>query len=136
MNYAEISKKTISSLYQSYNSLKRSPLDADIRLLTELRTSQINGCTYCCEVHSKEALSAGIAQEKLKVLGNWEASNLFTPKEKLALQWTEDLTRLTKKRHATKTRLLETFSEREVVDLTACISLMNALNRIAIALKD
>jgi len=136
MNYAEISKETISFLYKSYNSLKGSPLDATIRVLVELRTSQINGCHYCCNLHTDEAKILGIHQEKINALATWNVSNVFTKEEIAALQWTEDLTKLKINTDKTKALLRQYFSERQLVDLTACISIMNALNRIAISLKD
>jgi AhpD family alkylhydroperoxidase len=136
MDYAQISKETISHLYKSYNSLKQSPLDAEIRVLVELRTSQINGCAYCCQLHTAEARKENISQDKLDVLPAWRSSSLFSAKERIALQWVEEITRLNACAHKTKAKLLESFSEREVVDLTACVSIMNALNRMAISLRD
>ena len=136
MNYAEISKETISYLYKSHASLKNSPLDPVIRALVELRTSQINGCAYCCKIHSEEARSLNIPQNKLDVLPAWHGTNLFTEKEIAALQFCEDLTYQYKKSVKSKELLTKYFSEREIVDLAACIALMNALNRIATSLKD
>ncbi len=137
MNYAQISKTTIATLYKTYNSLDESPLDLTIRRLVELRTSQINGCAFCCSLHSKEARDAGITQEKLDALPAWHTAHIFSVKEIAALQWCEELTCLTKDNKIDQRKLLEPhFSEREIVDLTACISIMNAFNRIAIGLKD
>lgn len=136
MNYHEISKDTISYLYKSYNSLKGSPLDSTIRVLVELRTSQINGCHYCCSLHSNEAKTLGIHQEKINALATWNKTNLFTKEEMAALQWTEELTKLKINTNKSRTLLRQYFSERQLVDLTTCISIMNALNRIAISLKD
>ncbi len=136
MNYAEISKETISYLYQSHASLKNSPLSPTIRILVELRTSQINGCAYCCRLHSEEARKLNVPQEKLDILAAWHTSKEFSDEEKAALQWCESLTRMERNLDEMKQPLLRYFSERQIVDLTACISLMNALNRIAIALRD
>ncbi len=134
MNYPEISKQVISSLHQSYNSLKNSPLDQKIRVLVELRVSQINGCEYCCELHAKEAMALKVPQEKLNALLKWETSDEFTTEETAALRWAEELTLLKDERDIkVLTRL---FTERQMVDLTACISIMNALNRIAMSLRD
>ncbi len=136
MNYAEISKETISYLYKSHASLKNSPLDPAIRVLVELRTSQINGCAYCCGLHTNEARSLHVSQEKLDKLPAWHTATLFTEKEIIALQLCEELTYMSDDHIDIKEILAEHFSEREIVDLVACISLMNALNRIAISLRD
>lgn len=135
MDYNKISKETFDYLYKSRASLNSSPLAASLRILIELRVSQVNGCAYCCRVHIQEAHKAGIPQEKLDVLSNWPISNLFSKEEKTALHWAESVTHLDKALPQIKEELTHVFSEKEVVDLTACISLMNALNRIAITLR-
>ncbi len=137
MNYAEISKETISYLYKSHTSLKDSPLDQSLRVLVELRTSQINSCAYCCSLHTNEARKLNISQEKLDILPAWRTSNIFSDKEIAALQLCEDLTVMERNKNYVKSRelLMMLFSDRELVDLTACISIMNALNRIAVSLK-
>lgn len=134
MNYEEISKETISFLYKSYNSLKNSPLEAAIRVLVELRVSQINGCEYCCRVHAEEAKTLGIPEEKMDQLITWNIADVFSERERLALRWAEELTYL-KIIQETKEHLKAQFSEREIVDITSCVSLMNSLNRLAISLK-
>ena len=135
MNYAEVSKETISFLYKSYNSLKKSPLEAAIRVLVELRVSQINGCEYCCKIHTEEAKTLGIPEEKIDQLTVWNIANIFSEREKLALRWVEELTYL-KITQETKELLKAQFSEREIVDITSCASLMNGLNRLAISLRN
>lgn len=136
MNYAEISKETINFLYQSRTSLNKSPLNPIIRILTELRVSQINGCAYCCRLHSDEARKLGIQQEKLDLLPAWHNSTSFTSEEKIVLQWAESVTDLNQDLSQIKEQLSQIYSERQIVDLTACIGIMNALNRIVISLQD
>ena len=68
MNYAEISKYTISCIYKSYESLDESPLDKALRALIELRVSQINGCSYCCNLHIADARKNNVSQKKLDLL--------------------------------------------------------------------
>jgi AhpD family alkylhydroperoxidase len=135
MDYNKISKETFDYIYKSRASLNNSPLATALRILTELRISQINGCAYCCQIHLQEALNLGIQQEKLDALIGWPLSNLFSKEEKTALQWAEAVTHLDKDLLQVKEQLSSVFSEKEIVDLTACISIMNALNRIAITLR-
>jgi len=135
MNYAEISKETFDLLYKSRASLNNSPLKPVIRVLAELRVSQINGCAYCCSLHTSEARKLGIPQAKLDVLPGWHNSTEFSDEERAVLQWTESVTCLDGDSTEAREDLLNIYSERELVDLTACIGIMNALNRIAITLR-
>ena len=135
MNYAEISKETISFLYQSRTSLNKSPLSATIRVLAELRVSQINGCAYCCRLHTDEARKLGVQEEKLDNLPVWRNSASFTAEEKIVLQWVESVTHLDKDLKENKEHLSKIYTERQIVDLTACVGIMNALNRIVISLR-
>ena len=134
MDYAAISQRTISHLHASYASLKESPLDPGLRTLIELRISQINGCAYCIGVHTNEAKKMNVDEFKINALVNWEGSALFSELEKEVLCFVESLTKLPGFSYDIK-KLDTYFSEREIVDLTICIALMNALNRLAICFK-
>ncbi|BFD46426.1 MAG: carboxymuconolactone decarboxylase family protein [Rickettsia endosymbiont of Sergentomyia squamirostris] len=137
MNYVEISKNTMSCIYKSYESLNESPLDKGLRSLIELRVSQINSCFYCCNLHLTDARKNNVPQKKLDLLPIWSSSKeVFSEKEVIALRWCELITRgFFEEIDAMKDEILQYFSEREIVDITICISIMNALNRIAISLK-
>ncbi|AOM41497.1 carboxymuconolactone decarboxylase family protein [Xenorhabdus hominickii] len=139
MNYAKVSPKIINPLYKSYEEIHASELDQSLILLVEIRVSQINGCAYCCRLHAEEIRNKhGIEQVKLDKLPAWFNSSIYSPKEKLALEWCEALT--TDLKQSTldkiKERLDAVFTEKEIVDLTAAISLINALNRMAVSLGD
>lgn len=136
MNYAEISKETISILEQCSASLNNSTLNQAIRVLVELRVSQMNGCAYCCSLHSEEARKLNISQEKLDLLTVWYTSQSFSNEERAALQWCESVTRLEKDLEKIREQLFDYYTERQIVDLTACIAIMNAWNRIAVSLKE
>jgi AhpD family alkylhydroperoxidase len=136
MNYSEISKDTYQYLIKSYQSLKNSPLDPTTRALIDLRVSQINGCDYCCNLHQEEARNLNISQQKLDSLEYWHASEDFTIKEKAAIKWCEAITRLEKNHSKIRDSLASYFNEKEIVDVTFAISIMNALNRIAINLRN
>ncbi len=135
MNYAAISKETFDLLYKSRASLSNSPLKPEIRTLAELRVSQINGCDYCCRLHTDEAKKIGVQPEKIDNLATWYNSAFFSEEEKAALKWVEAVTTIDKELGKAREHLLTMFSERECVDLTACIGIMNALNRIVISLR-
>lgn len=139
MDYAKISKDTIGHLYAGYKSLHDSPLAAELKALIELRVSQINGCDYCCNLHRNEALKLEVSNDKIESLPEFTTSSLFSDGEKEVLKWAESLTNLTKldgNKKVHSTELSKYFSEREVVDITICISLMNTFNRLAISMRD
>jgi AhpD family alkylhydroperoxidase len=130
MDYAQISKDVIAALYDSYEKLKESPLDQSLRILIELRVSQLNRCIYCCGFHTREAKNLGISDSKIAGLPQWKTSVLFSDAEKEALGWIESITQMTHEHTALETKLTDYFSAREIVDITACAAIMNALNRM------
>jgi AhpD family alkylhydroperoxidase len=136
MNYQEISKETIGYLYKSHQSIRKSEIDIHLIALAELYVSQMNGCAYCCSFHSGELRELGIKQSIIDQLPGWKHSDAFDHKERLVLQWAESITRMQGNLKDYRNQLEAAFSEKEVVDLTASISLMNALNRLRITLGD
>jgi AhpD family alkylhydroperoxidase len=135
MDYAKISRDTISHLYSGYTSLQNSPLSKELRALLELRVSQINGCKYCCNLHKTEAIKLGVTVDKINALEQFIDSNDYSDAEKEALSLAELLTKLDNITMVEETKLNFYFSEREIVDITICISLMNAFNRLAISMR-
>jgi len=114
--------------------IEKSGLEAQLIDLIKMRASQINGCAYCLHMHSKEALQHGESDARLFLLDAWHESNLYTPRERAALAWTESLTRIAKT-HAPDDvyeDVREHFSDKELADLTVAITMVNAWNRVAI----
>jgi AhpD family alkylhydroperoxidase len=136
MDYIKISQETIGHLYKAHASVRKSIIDIKLLALTDLRVSQLNGCAYCCSFHSNELREFGIDQSVLDKLSGWRLSNAFSEKQKLALEWAEAITRMEKDLFTYRTKLEMVFSEKELVDLTASISIMNSLNRLRITLGD
>ena len=111
-----------------------SKLDRKLYHLIKLRASQINGCAYCIGMHSDEALRDGDTPERLLLLDAWRESSAFSEKERAALDWVEELTRIAET-HAGKEAfdgLKRFFSEEEIAYLTLAAGLINTWNRIAI----
>jgi AhpD family alkylhydroperoxidase len=105
--------------------------------LVKFRASQINGCAYCLDVHSKDARKAGETEQRLYLLDAWRESPHFTPAKRAALAWTEALTRVaeTHAPDAAYAALREHFSDKEIVDLTYLIGMINFWNRLAIGMR-
>ncbi len=106
--------------------------------LVNLRVSQINGCAYCIDLHSRDLLKGGLDIEKLVLVPVWrEASKLFDPREQAALAWAETVTRVaeTGVPDADYQAVAAVFDEKELSDLTITIGLMNLYNRMAISFR-
>jgi AhpD family alkylhydroperoxidase len=108
-----------------------------LRALVEIRVSQTNGCVYCVDLHTKQARHLGEAQQRLDTLPVWHESPYFDERERAALAWAEALTHISETHapDADYNKLAEHFSEKEIVDLTIAISLINAWNRISIGFR-
>lgn len=112
-------------------------LDRRLRALVEIRISQLNGCAYCTDLHSREARAHGEKQQRLDSLPVWQESPFFSRPEKAALAWAEAVTLITSAPPSDEryTDLQTFFSETEIVELTLCASLANFWNRMAASFR-
>jgi AhpD family alkylhydroperoxidase len=112
-----------------------SGLEHSLLELVKLRASQLNGCAYCLDMHSKDARAAGEAEQRIYVLSAWREAPFYTPRERAALAWTEAVTLLP---NGVSEELYEStrehFDEKELVDLTMAIITIGGWNRLAVAL--
>jgi len=111
-----------------------SGLEHSLIELVKMRASQINGCAFCLDMHSKDARKAGESEARLYLLPAWRESPLYSARERAALAWTESLTQVSEKGAPDDVYagLAEHFSEKERVDLTLLIVAINGWNRLAI----
>lgn len=119
-----------------YGYIVQCGLPANLVELVYLRISQINGCAYCVDMHSRALLSGGLAVEKLMLVSAWrESGSLFDATERAALAWAERVTRIAEAGvpDADYEAAAAAFSDRQLADLTIAIGLMNAYNRIAVS---
>jgi AhpD family alkylhydroperoxidase len=110
-------------------------IDRKLYHLIKIRASQINGCAFCIGMHTDEALRDGESAERLFLLDAWHESSAFSEKERAALEWVEEVTRISEG-HAGKDAfdgLKRFFSEEEVAYLTLAAAMINTWNRIAIS---
>jgi AhpD family alkylhydroperoxidase len=136
MNYKEIAKETIGNLYKAHTSIRKSGIDEKLLALVELRVSQINGCAYCCSYHAKELSNFGLEQDIINRLPGWKHTHAFNDQQKLVLEWAEAIIYSKDDWQNIKSKLIEQFKEREIVELTASITLMNTLNKLRITLAE
>ena len=138
IDYNKIAPAGVKALGGVYGYLTQSRLPAALVELVYLRISQINGCAYCLDMHTRDLLKSGVKIEKLALLQAWaEAGNLFDERERAALAWAETVTRVadTGVQDQAYQAARAVFEERELVDLTIAIGLMNAYNRLAISFR-
>jgi AhpD family alkylhydroperoxidase len=109
-------------------------LEKSLIELVKLRASQINGCAFCIDMHTRDARQHGETEQRLYLLSAWQEAPFYTERERAALAWTEHLTRLSTDGapKAAYDRLRGLFSEVEVADLTVLIGLINLWNRVAV----
>ena len=134
LNYRTASPEAFKPMYEMEAYLKGCGLDHKLVKLVKVRASQLNGCAYCLHMHTKDARAAGESEQRLYLLNAWEESQLYTPRERAALGWTEALT-LISETHAPDDAyeaVKAQFKPKEIVDLTLLISTINAWNRLAI----
>jgi len=138
LDYTQVAPAGVKALGGVYGYVLQSSLPPALVELVYLRISQINNCAYCLDSHVRDLLKKGQSIEKLALVQAWaEAGNLFDERERAALAWAETVTRVAETHvpdEAYQTARA-VFSERELVDLTIAISLMNAFNRMAISFR-
>ncbi|HYI97178.1 MAG TPA: carboxymuconolactone decarboxylase family protein [Bryobacteraceae bacterium] len=128
--------------YQAMSSLemyvrKSSRLEPSLLYLIKIRASQINGCSYCIDMHTKDARAAGETEQRIYALSAWEETPFFTDRERAALAWTEAVTFISQKQvnDTLYEEVRKRFSEEEIVNLTLAIVTINGWNRLSIAFR-
>jgi len=125
------------AMYALEKYLSESGLEQGLMHLMKMRASQINGCAYCIDMHSKDARAFGETEQRLYELDAWRETPFYTDRERAALAWTEAVT-LVSQTHVPDSVYEEVrkfFNEKEIVDLTLVVTTINAWNRLAIALR-
>ena len=137
MNYYKAAPEAMKAMTTAEEATKRLSLPEALRELVKMRVSQINGCAFCLNIHAPAARQAGVSQQKLDVLAAWRESPAFDDRERAALAWAEALTRIeqTGAPDADYQRLAASFDERERVELTFVITMINAWNRFAVGFR-
>ncbi|ATU94124.1 carboxymuconolactone decarboxylase family protein [Phyllobacterium zundukense] len=139
LDYYQIAPAGAKALGGVYGYVMQSGLPPVLLDLVYLRVSQINNCAYCLDMHTRDLLKKGQQIEKIALLQAWaEAGNLFNERERAALAWAESVTRVaeTGVPNDAYEAARAVFNERELVDLTIAISLMNSYNRMAISFRN
>ena len=137
VNPMEVAPGAFAALAGVKRYIEQCGLETALVELVKLRASQINGCAFCLDMHSRDARRHGETEQRLYLLNAWRESWLYTERERAALAWTECLT-LVATRGAPDAEyrpLTEQFTPTEIVNLTTLIGLINVWNRLAIGFR-
>ena len=137
LNYTKASPDGFKAIRGLQEYVEQSGLEHKLLELVKMRASQINGCAYCLDMHSKDARAAGETEQRLYVLNAWRESPFYSERERAALAWTEALTRIADNDVPDELyeEVRKQFSEKELVDLSLAIIAINGWNRLAIPFR-
>jgi AhpD family alkylhydroperoxidase len=135
INAFAIGNKAINALHNMGFQVQNSSLDNLFLELMYFRVSQMNGCAFCLDMHSKELMAKGETEQRIFLVSAWRECSFYTDKEKAGLLWAETLTALNGKEVNDEiySKVSHHFSETEIVDLTMAVIAINSYNRINIA---
>jgi AhpD family alkylhydroperoxidase len=137
LRYGKAFPEGIHALQELGRVISSGGLEPALLELVKTRASQMNGCAYCIDMHTKDARAAGETEQRLYALSAWEDTPFYTPRERAALAWTEAITNI-QQGHASDAvyeEVRKEFSEAELVRLTFAIAQINTWNRISIGFR-
>jgi AhpD family alkylhydroperoxidase len=137
IDYVRVAPDGIKTLSATRSYIASTGLDPRLRALVDLRVSQINGCAYCVDLHSREARQSQEDQQRLDCLSVWRETTFFDERERAALAWAESVTLVSQTGvpDLVYEEARKHFTEKELVDLTLMVASMNAWNRLAISFR-
>ena len=135
--YQDVLPEAVEAMSGLERVVAESALEPALLELVRMRASQLNGCAYCLDMHSKDARARGEDEQRLHVLAAWREAPFYSPRERAALAWCEALTLVseTGAPDAVYTELAEQLDEEEIVALTLAIVAINGWNRFAIGFR-
>ena len=136
LDYAKLSMDPVRAMHALEKYLRSCSLDRSLLELVKIRASQINGCAYCIDMHTKDARAAGETEQRIYALSAWRETPFFNDRERAALAWTEAVTLIP---GGVSDELFDRsrahFSDQELADLTWAVAAINSWNRIAISFR-
>jgi AhpD family alkylhydroperoxidase len=137
IEYAKVAPGAVKGMYATNAYFDICSIPQTLRRLLELRVSQINGCSYCTWLHSKQLRDLGETGDRIAKLMSWRTRACFGEDERVALEWAELATRLSEGTPSDLAfaALRQHFDDRQIVDITAIVANMNALNRMAVSFR-
>lgn len=135
MDYSKANPEAFQTMLKLEGFIQTSGLDRSLYELIKIRASQINGCAYCINMHTKDARKLGESEERLYLLSAWREANFYSERERAALALTEAVTRISEQGvpQSVYDEARKHFSEREFVTILMAINIINSWNRLGIA---
>ena len=137
LNYGKVAAGVYEAMEALDEYLGACGLDSSLLHLVRLRASQVNGCAYCLDMHSKDARANGESEQRLYGLEAWRETPYYSARERAALEWTEALT-LVSETHVPDEvyeRVRQQFSEDELAHLSLAVVAINGWNRLNVAAR-
>ncbi len=138
LEYRKASPEAIRAMLNMEKYVRECGLEQSLLELVRTRASQINGCAYCLDMHTKDARAEGETEQRLYTLEVWRETPFFSERERAALAWTEALTELAVRKDVPDDiyeNLHRQFNEKEIVDLALAIITINGWNRFGVAFR-
>jgi AhpD family alkylhydroperoxidase len=137
INFAKVSPAVMKAMLGLQAAVEQSGLEHSLLHLVEMRASQLNGCAYCLDMHSKEALARGESEQRLFLLDAWRETALYSKRERAALLWCETLTFVAERGAPDDVfqEVRKEFNDEELVGLTLAIATINSWNRLMIGFE-
>jgi AhpD family alkylhydroperoxidase len=137
ISYTQADPKALQLLLAVEAHIRTSRLEAKLLHLVKMRASQINGCAFCLDMHSKDARAEGETEQRLYSLDAWQEAPYYSERERAALEWTEAVTTLSNGHvpDGIYEKVRAHFSEDEIVALTFAIAMINSWNRLNVAFR-
>lgn len=137
IDYGKVAPEVVRAMLELEHCVSNSGLEQSLLELVKTRASQINGCAYCLDMHTKDARAAGETEQRLYLLPAWRETPFYTERERAALAWTEAVTNLSDGHVPNDVYewARSQFSEKELVQLTLAVIAINGWNRLAISLR-
>lgn len=135
LEYFPKAPELMQSVLGLNKAVEESGLEHSLLHLIKLRASQINGCSYCVDMHAHEAREGGETEQRLYLVAAWKESPLFTERERAAFAWTEAVTLISQCGVSDElyAATLKHFSEEELIKLTVAVSIINTWNRLSVS---
>lgn len=137
VDYSIIASEGVENLRKLEAYIKSTGLEPDLLELVKLRASQINGCAYCIDMHTKDARSRGESEQRLYGVNAWRETPFYSERERAALAWAEAVTKISEGPVPDDVydQVTKHFTEKEWVDLTLTVIAINSWNRLAVSFR-
>jgi AhpD family alkylhydroperoxidase len=138
IDYASVAPEAYEALERLDDYVQGTNIPKNLLELVRLRSSQINGCSYCIKYHSRRAKAMGESDDRIWLLEAWERVPIYSPLEKAAFAWTEAVTLISKDHVPDDVyeQARKYFGEKDLIDLTMAVIAINSWNRLSISMRD